>query len=136
MCPSKADNMAWHQCRYAKADCRLAGVDVGKPTGSRMRRTVGVEQDKSLTIAPHDAAAARVLAWLSKVSGKPAHCLLIGVDALRLQGWLALRPRWCDLSQKYSDRQLHDLVGYAFPLTVIQCLITAVTFCCHCPQTV
>ena len=29
---------------------------------------------------------------------------------------------------KYSDRQLHDLVGNTFPATIIQCLITAVAF--------
>ena len=66
--------------------------------------------------------------WLSKVSGQPVHRLPLGAEALQLQGWLVLHTRRRDMLQKYSDRNLHDLAGNAFPLTIIQCLITAVTF--------
>ena len=33
LCPSKADRLAWHQCRYAKEKCRLAGVYVSQYIG-------------------------------------------------------------------------------------------------------
>ena len=35
---------------------------------------------------------------------------------------------WRGMPQKYSDRQLRDLVGNAFPLTTSQCGTTAATF--------
>ena len=52
LCPTVRDNLAWHQCRYAKEECKLAGVDIAKSVGARMRKTACVEKDKSLTIAP------------------------------------------------------------------------------------
>ena len=91
-----------------------------------MRKTACAEKDKSLTIAP--TMMPQQQRWLSKVSGKPFHCLLLGAGALQLQGWPVLHPRWCSMLEKYSDRQLHDLAGNTNPATIIQCLITAVTF--------
>ena len=91
-----------------------------------MRQTLGCEKDKRLTIAPTMMPQSEL--WLSKVSGKPFHRLLLGAEALQLQGWPVFHTRWRDMLQKYSDRNLHDLAGNAFPLTIIQCLITAVTF--------
>ena len=118
LCPSKADRLAWHQCRYAKDECRLAGVDVTRSTGDRLRMFVGAEGDKCRTIAPTMVPAQEV--WLSKVSGEHVHRLLLGVEALQLQGWPVLDTRWRDMLQKYSDRNLHDLAGHPFPLAVIQ----------------
>ena len=34
LCPSKADILAWRQCRYDKEECRLAGVDIGQSIGA------------------------------------------------------------------------------------------------------
>ena len=85
---SVIDRLVWHQCRDANDDCRLAGVDVGQTIGSRMRKTVGVEKDKSLTIAPTMLPQQEF--WLSKVSGNPFHRWLLGVEALQLQSWRIL----------------------------------------------
>ena len=104
----------------------MAGVDVTQSIGDRMRMTAGTEKDKCRTFDPTMMPAQEV--WLSKVSGKPFHRLLLGAEALQLQGWPVLHPRWCGLLEKNSDRQLRDLAGNAFPATIIQCLITAVTF--------
>ena len=91
-----------------------------------MRNTVGVEKDKGLAIAPTMMPQQEL--WLSKASGTPVHRLLLGAEALQLQGWPVLHPRWRDMLQKYSDRQLRDLAGNAFAAAIIQGLITAVTF--------
>ena len=46
---------------------------LANPSGGRMRKTVGVENDKSLTSAPTMMPQQRL--WLSKVSGKPCPSL-------------------------------------------------------------
>ena len=129
LCPSKADKLAWHRCRYAKEECRLAGVDVTQSIGGRMIMAEGAETYKCRTIAP-TMMPVQVI-WLSKVSGKSFHRLLLGVEALQLQVWLVLHPRWRDMLQKYSNRQLHDLAGDAFPAAIIPCVLTAVRACCR-----
>ena len=83
-----------------------------------MRKAVGAEKDNSLTIAPTMMPQQEL--WLSEVSGKPFHRLLLGAEALQLQGWPVLDTRWRAMLQKYSDRNLHDIAGNAFPLTIIQ----------------
>ena len=48
------------------------------------------------------------------------HRLPLGVEALQLHSWLVLHSRRRGMLEKYSDRQLHDLAGNAFPATIIQ----------------
>ena len=88
--------------------------------------TAGADKDKCRAIAPTMMPAQEV--WLSKASGTIVHSLLLGAEALQLQGWPVLHPRWHNLLQTYSGRQLHDLVGNASPATISQCVIAAVTF--------
>ena len=97
------------------------------------RVACAAEEDDGVTIAP--AMMPQQEIWLSEVSGQPFHRHLLGCEAMQLQGWPVLHPAWSHVMQKYNDKQLQDLAGNAFPLTIIEGLITAVTFAASSHQT-
>lgn len=123
----KKDTLAFNQHTNKKQPFRLIGCDIGQ---SIARASTTVLNAKGQVISPTLLPGSCL--WLSIEEDvnipHAVHRPLLGVEALTLQGWPILDPRWLNLAQSVDNSFHLDLAGNAFPGTVIIALIASLVF--------
>ena len=80
-------------------------------------------------LAPTVMPSAKLWVTESGNSGLPKQSrLLLGQEALLLQGWPSTDPRLLPIVREESSTFMHNLAGNAFPATVIVALLTAFVY--------
>jgi hypothetical protein len=108
----------------------LTGPCVGIDVGQSINRICHTTQaDDARVLAP--AMLPQTLLWIFEGQGRQEHRgarLLLGAEAMLLQGWPVTHPRWRSLVETEPAGLLSGLAGNAFPSTTFTAVVAALLF--------